>query len=392
MASPHLLCVKTTLFLGAGASVFAGMPTTKALVQNVLHRVIHQEKWESPAATSLARNLVRDNEDKDIEMLYKTIRDMKAAEELHREAMGHKIAGDNHPGWRREILTTRGSNPENSYKKDEADDIDETTKTLEALETAIRNTLLTNLMVKPDKVDDVVATYDELFRHVSRNILTTNYDNVLETYCEETETDLVNGFSQSHLGDRRMWDGSLEGGGGALQLVKLHGSITWQKDDDGTILEIGRPGIRDTDRDVMIMPTLGDKDYSDDIFPLLLAELKKILAETGLLIVVGFSFRDPRINHMLRSRLTRSRGNPNPMMLLCVDPNPDVLRELVDPDDKRLPKSLSEMYGLLVYSLDTMPYVFGYRGEFDLNTVRSLEHLLTTMTNMYIRMVPKQKP
>ena len=384
--------MKTTLFLGAGASVFAGMPTTKALVQNVLHRVDSQEKWESPAATSLARNIVRDHEDKDIEVLYQTIRDMKAAEELHRKAMGHKMAGDNHPGWRREILTTRGSNPENSYKKDEADDIDETTKTLEALETAIRNTLLTNLMVKPNKVDDVLKTYAELFQHVSRSILTTNYDNVLETYCEATEMDLVNGFSQSHLGDRRMWNGSLEGVDGALRLVKLHGSITWQKDDDGTILEIGRPGIRDTDRDVMITPTLGEKDYSEDIFPTLVAAFKKILAETELLIVVGFSFRDPGINHMLRSRLTRSRGNPNPMMLLCVDPNPDVLRELVDPGGKHLTKSVSEAYDLLQYSLDTVPFVFAYRSKFDLNTARKLEPYLKAMPGMYYKAMPNQKP
>lgn len=130
-------------------------------------------------------------------MLYKTIQTMISAEESHKTVVENKTTGDS--GGRatsHEITASSKSTPE-------TDDIDENIRTLESLKVAIRNTLLTSLMVKPDRVDDVVSTYDELFRHVPRNILTTNYDNVLETYCEQKKIGLVNGFGKSHLGDRR---------------------------------------------------------------------------------------------------------------------------------------------------------------------------------------------
>ena len=80
---------------------------------------------------------------------------------------------------------------------------------------AIRNTLLGRLMIKPDHMQNMVEQYDVLFEHVSRNIVTTNYDGVLETYCEQTRLDLVNGFKKSH---------HLEFGDSPLQLVAFHGN------------------------------------------------------------------------------------------------------------------------------------------------------------------------
>ena len=233
--------MKTTLFLGAGASAFAGMPTTKKLVSAVMDRVIHREKWESEVTRHLVQNIVEQHRDKDVEELYKTIHDMIAAEKMHKVVAEYKTKDDG-AGKRREVKTTPLNNSGSATIKDEAEDIDETIRELESLETAVRNTLLTNLTVKQEKNGDIVSIYKGLFRHVSRDIVTTNYDNVLETYCEMTELDLVNGFKSSYLGDRRVWDDVWEGGETALQLTKLHGSITWQEDDNDGVLEIGMPG------------------------------------------------------------------------------------------------------------------------------------------------------
>ena len=86
--------MKTALFLGAGASVFAGMPTTKELVNGVLQRVYRHETWESPAAKSLATNIVNAHADKDVEVLYQTIRTMITAEKQHKETMEHRKKSD----------------------------------------------------------------------------------------------------------------------------------------------------------------------------------------------------------------------------------------------------------------------------------------------------------
>lgn len=350
-------------------------------------------------AASLARNIVRDHSKKDVEVLYQTIHHMMDAEELHREAMKHKMDGDNHPAWRREILTTSRSHPDVKTKKDETEDINENIKTLESLEVAIRNTLLDRLMVKPDYIRAVAEQYDELFKQTkSYTMVTTNYDNVLETYCEQVGLGIINGFKTSHLGNRRIWDtdawnddeyqveydpdGSMDGYLIKMRLVKLHGSITWQK-DNGTVLEIGSPGLRASTDDVMIPPTLGEKSYDKDIFPELLRGFEAILAKTDLLIVVGFSFRDPKITRMLQDRLRRTDGN-RPMRLLYIgpepeDPEPDGLKVLVDSDDE--PRE-ERVYGKCVlwnYSRAELPYVYAYRGKFDRDTTKSLKFVLEAM-------------
>lgn len=358
--------MKTVLFLGAGASVFAGMPTTKDLVNDVLHQVLHRETWDSPTASSLAKNIVQDHEDSDVEVLYRTIRDMKAAEWLHKKAMEYKMGGDNHPAWRREVLTTSRSHPDNKTIKDETEDIEENTKTLESLEVAIRNTLLGRLTIEPDRIKDMVERYDGLFGIVPPNIVTTNYDNVLETYCEKKGLSLVNGFKRSHLGDMRIWEGEGDGaryaGEGELRLVKLHGSITWQE-DGGDVLETGRPGLRIHESDVMIYPTLGEKNYGDSIFPALWDGFEAMLAETELLIVAGFSFRDPKIVRMLRSRLERTAKNPNPLKMLYMDPNTDGLKELAGKNvEWRLART--ERGELQHCYKAEMPYVYAHESKF----------------------------
>lgn len=237
-------------------------------------------------------------------------------------------------------------------------------------------------MVGQKRFDIVTSTYNELFKSVSRNIVTTNYDNVLETYCEQAGLDLVNGFEISRLGDRRTWGDAWEGGKNALYLTKLHGSITWQKDDYDPVLEIGRPGLRNANRDVMIAPTLGEKDYGDGIFPTLMDRFKTVLAETELLIVVGFSFRDPEINHMILNRLKRSNENLTPMKLLYVDPEPDGLKALIGPNAKIRRTKVLGKYVLWELSRDEMPYVYAYQDEFNRDTAELMRVLLDTVSKM----------
>lgn len=378
--------MKTVLFLGAGASVFAEMPTTEGMVGNVLRQTMHRESWESPAAQHLATEIVNMHGDKDVEVLYHTIHEMMDAEERHKVIVRHKGAGR-----KREIHATSRYHPDNVTVKDETDDIDENIRTLKSLKTAIRNTLLGSLVVKSDHIDDVVSTYDELFQHMPRNIVTTNYDNVLEAYCERAGLDLANGFTKSRLGDRRTWGGVWEDGENALHLVKLHGSITWQKDDNGMVLEFGRPGLRDIDKDVVIAPTLGEKDYKDGIFPELLDKFRTLLAEAELLIVIGFSFKDPGINQMFRERLRRTDGNPNPMRLLCVGLKPDGLKRLVDSNDE--PREVV-VYGkcrLWNYSQDGMPYVYAYSNKFNLGTAKSMKVVSEALEEVCDGAAPDQK-
>lgn len=250
---------------------------------------------------------------------------------------------------------------------------------LKSLETAIRNTLLTTFVVKPEHYDSIVYMYDELLKCVQpRDIVTTNYDNVPETYCEQKKLDLVNGFEASYLGDKRTWNGVWGDGDKALRLTKIHGSVTWQKGDNGAVLEVGEPGLRDEAKDVLITPTLGEKDYSDSIFPKLVSKFENVLINTKLLVVVGFSFRDPKINRMLQDRLRKTDEKPSPMGLLYVDPdpNPNKLEGLVGSNVEPRTIDLLEGVVLLNYSQTDMPHVYAYKGEFGPKTFVDIKHVL----------------
>ena len=82
--------MKTTLFLGAGASVFAEMPTTTQLVRMAQDNTLRRENWESPGAKRLAVNIVKAYIEKDVEELYSAVRDMIAAEMQHRTVVDYK--------------------------------------------------------------------------------------------------------------------------------------------------------------------------------------------------------------------------------------------------------------------------------------------------------------
>ena len=375
--------MKIALFLGAGASKFANMPTTKDLVDKVLTQVIHHKIWEIPTSTHLAKNIVKVHADKDIEELYTTVRVMIDAEKQHKTIVKYKAKTDNPTPLKREIKTTSPHHPDDVTTKGEIQDIDETVGALESLEAAIRDTLLAHLMVKQEYRDDIVRTYGELFKFVPSNIVTTNYDNVLETYCEQTGLDLANGFKMSHLGNRRIWDDLWANEASALHLIKLHGSITWQEDDNDDVLEIGRPGLRDTKQDVMITPTLGEKDYGNGIFPTLLDRFKIVLAETELLIVIGFSFRDPGINRMIQSRLKCADRNSRPMRLLYIDPNHyNGMKELLGPNVKPREVQVPGKCVLWDYSLDEMPYVYAYCKKFGPDAIGFIKHALDAVNEV----------
>lgn len=69
--------------------------------------------------------------------------------------------------------------------------------------------MLDNFAFGGDRKNDIEKLYGSLFDAVgdasgSINIITTNYDNVIETYCTHTNTLRVDGFVHSRNGDHRV--------------------------------------------------------------------------------------------------------------------------------------------------------------------------------------------
>lgn len=136
----------------------------------------------------------------------------------------------------------------------------------------------------------------------SVTVFTTNYDSAIETYCRGGDCTCIDGFAQNL--DHRKWTGNFDTRGvdKPVRLYKLHGSLDWKKHREYGIiqgLELGNTA--NTEEDIMIMPTHSPKDEERetpfaDIFGLMRQEFKK----QDACIVVGYSFRDEKINEVFR--------------------------------------------------------------------------------------------
>ena len=206
--------------------------------------------------------------------------------------------------------------------------------------------------------DTVVELYQKFYRRLifrDRNlpqpwIFTTNYDLFNETALDRLGTPYCNGFSgtverrfnpasyrytlaeQLDITNRK-WT-SVDG---YLYLCKLHGSINWVEETEGSslfpILETSR-SIKQEDR-VMIYPTPTKQNasfgspYSD-----LFREFQsRVVREQSVLVIIGYGFGDEHINNLIFQALTV----PSFRMIAFVNPNADrVVKKLKALQDPRI--------------------------------------------------------
>ena len=306
--------MKTTLFLGAGASAFAGCPTTKKLRDLTLGNI--RKKLGDPidGAESIRlrfiEHIVQDTRLDDIEKVY--------------SCADHILTAHNtYSGVVLDAMTYSGGGI--------GMNLPDMLNALRTLKRVIHETVLNSFTVDGGQKNDIEKMYGSLIDVVgsasgSVDIITTNYDNVIETYCNHTDTRWVDGFVPSRNGDHRVWKDSWDMEDGCVRLVKLHGSAAWQRDGD-SIIEMQRPGLRGDDDDVLIAPTLGAKDYRREPFPQLFKQCDDILSRTKALIVIGYSFRDDGIN----KRFVDAMGRGATMFVVSPSAEEDVRLNLKPP-------------------------------------------------------------
>jgi hypothetical protein len=139
------------------------------------------------------------------------------------------------------------------------------------------------------------------------SMFTTNYDLCLEYYWRQrAEISLNTGFSfdtiknrvilnpQNFLTDSRS--------SGRPKLIKLHGSINWSIEDDGTITEqvvapyqpyLGQRYVGE----LMIYPVQQKELYVEPYVSMLL-QLNRELSKKSTWIIIGYSFNDPVIQEI----------------------------------------------------------------------------------------------
>jgi hypothetical protein len=172
-----------------------------------------------------------------------------------------------------------------------------------------------------------IELYEELWDYLSANlavrangglrvigpaalqkIFTTNYDRSLETFLVRRGISFSDGFQSE--GVDHVFTG--QWGPGGTNLYKLHGSVNYYKREDGKIVRSDAPlgSVDAYNREIkgrMMIYPVGEKYASRSPFYEYLGQLRAaLLAETAC-IVIGYSFRDPPINHAFVDAIPKNR-------------------------------------------------------------------------------------
>ena len=166
-----------------------------------------------------------------------------------------------------------------------------------------------------------INTVSHLVRTPSKlTIVTTNYDTLIEDAADSIEYTVMDGFSFSHRpyfnSDMFEWNlvkdieniktRELEYKKNIINLLKLHGSLTWERDTKG----IRRKEKADVSNPIMIFPSSNKymQSYQEPYFELFTKFQELLKRSNTLLITTGFSFADNHISQMIIQAILHNKS------------------------------------------------------------------------------------
>lgn len=304
--------MRIALFLGAGASVCAGMPTTQEFLKAYWSHIIDAQLNAGGGdcdTRRFIRDIIAEHKNDDIEKLYDGV--VRAigfyesqncrpiAERLVKDNMDCAAIADALKRLRSDIQKClRRAYLRGGYSRGE-----------------LLNFPLSNAYVDEgawNAIWDVIkgAGADKFV------VFTTNYDCVMELYAEDSAgLILVNGFTQHRRADN-VWTGEWnDPGEPALYLTKLHGSVSWYRDRENRVVEPDIPEQSAAYHGTMIFPTEGPKDYAGVPFTKLMERFRDEMKKVETLLVIGFSYRDEEIVDVITKEVDRG------MVLISMSPD-----------------------------------------------------------------------
>ncbi len=286
------------LFLGAGASVPYGKPTTKQLMEKLAPE-------DSKIRYSFKNSLLRCPEFLDIE--YVLTAALQIREFLYKSLGGiyFKYLSETQNA----LHTTRDPDAGNVR-------FHLTLPEWNEVVTSLEDDVFNNYRWEGKYDEDLEQIYNPIFdllKEYSEEIVicTTNYDKAIENYCEIKQYWCVDGFKEK-FGAYRWCKGEFYypqkiEGKTYVYLYKLHGSLDWKENRNEEIIkthEEGRPSDPSYKGNLLVYPTLDPKPREAEPFTSIMNEFIKRIDDADIIIVIGFSFRDKAISDLL---LTQSK-------------------------------------------------------------------------------------
>lgn len=189
------------------------------------------------------------------------------------------------------------------------------------LETIIRNTsydyddrllkhaqiinILSSRITPPNKLTIATTNYDTLFEEAAARIAYTVMDGFTADIDPRFDPDV---FEWNLVKDiPNLATAELEYKKQVINLIKLHGSLTWQFDDEHILRRLPRNLVNSP---VMIFPSANKymQSYTEPYFELFSKFQELINRPNTLLIANGFSFGDTHIAEMVYHAVTHNSG------------------------------------------------------------------------------------
>ena len=279
---------EVVFFLGAGASVAAGVPDTYAFVKEYLDSL--QEAEKKRTIEEIIRTLKQwKGTEIDIELLLETLTKLKD----------------------KDLDPVLQFYPRKDFSLSGYDE-------KEPLIDSLKDFIKTKGIVSEEKVQYLQPLLAFIEETPPLDIISVNYDTSIEQFCNIHKLTYQDGF-EVHWNPKSFHKDHTE-----IRLYKLHGSVMWYQTDRGDYIKLpvmtGESKIQlitgEKAENLMLYP-MQKWDYAEPFLELSV-EIKRLLESDAckFLIVAGYSFRD---EHIIRILWDSARKNRN-LRVILIDP------------------------------------------------------------------------
>jgi hypothetical protein len=321
-------------FLGAGASVPAGVPDTRSFIYG---------KTTKDDTGGFLENIKKsgiEGERKVLEALLERLEGKLGKKQIDLEKVLESITELNN--------LSESVLPEFFEEKKFIFD-QEDLKHLRNLEKKLREFIRERTMVSDDKVEYLGPLRD----FVPLRIYSVNYDTCIEQFCKKYSLTYTDGFElywhPDFFGEEEKYD---------VKHYKLHGSVMWWLTNRNTYVKIpiGSPVENielitgEIARNVMSYPVPGKTDYERPLLDLK-SMLYHDLKQARMCIVIGYSFRD----ESLRQIFYEASEENNDLLIVLISPSArDIYRKQLKFRSDRGFSSLEGRVICLNYPMETV--------------------------------------
>ena len=293
---PNVPKKRVLLFLGAGASAPFGFPTTRQFLAGL------KDTLGNTTLGILLSNLLEVPQIQDVEQLLELL---KAVEVFKKHPIRDFV--------KKFHMSIHLPNISNN--------LSDQMKLMEQLEDKIKSDIFRQYEFSPSSVKDIDAAYGSLIKLISQvttdnelSIFTTNYDRVIEEFCEGNDYLYEDGFKLNPQNNEFEWNSTGFDKSSkkdfCIKLYKLHGSLNWRRRYDLQVVKVSpEERTRGTKRyreNLLIYPAekLTNEverilDPEKEPFGEIHIRFRKMFKKSDIAIFIGFNFRDEYVNEII---------------------------------------------------------------------------------------------